>query len=241
MDNKDSLGNRIKSYENVSRPHLLRRMPVMIRIDGKAFHTFTRNFKRPFDENLQRAMVAGAYEVICQVQGFKCAYIQSDEVSILITDFDDINTQGWFDYNLSKMVSISASAMTVGFNGELSEIEELKIPKRAMFDSRAFNVPKEDVANAFLWRMKDWQRNSIQMYARAFFSHKELNGKGCSDMHDMLHSIGKNWATDLADKWKNGIWIIATEKGVVERADILPNFESVNAVIQPLLQPKEEE
>jgi tRNA(His) 5'-end guanylyltransferase len=103
-----------------------------------------------------------------------------------------------------------------------------------VFDSRAFTVPTDDVVNAFLWRAKDWERNSLQMYCRAFFSHKELHLKKRDDMHEMLHSIGRNWARDLSDQEKNGTFIISTDDGNITRTDILPNYESINAALGEL-------
>jgi tRNA(His) 5'-end guanylyltransferase len=251
MAKKDSLGDRMKNFENNFRPYLIKKVPVIIRLDGRSFHNFTKKFEKPFDSSLASAMIAGAYNVAKHVQGFKCAYIQSDEVSILMTDFENIDTQAWFDYNLSKIITISSTAMSNGFNAFLlNNCKHLfascttdfyiKHDSLAMFDCRAFNVPKEEVANAFLWRLKDWERNSLQMYARSFFSHKELNNKNCKDIHDMLFSIGKNWTTDLANTWKNGTWLIKTTEAIEERVTIQPNFKSVNEIIEPLLQNSEE-
>lgn len=199
------LGDRIKTYERTSRKYLMQNTPVMIRVDGKAFHTFTKNFDYPFDNTLMHAMDSSALNVMQQMQGCKAAYIQSDEATFLLTDYDNHDTQGWFDYNHSKMVSISASYMTAFFNDSLRRFG-YNLPS-AVFDSRAFNIPREDVANAFLWRAKDWQRNSLQMFTRKFFSHKELHGKNTEAMHEMLNRIGQNWA-NLPNRIKNGCFII---------------------------------
>jgi tRNA(His) 5'-end guanylyltransferase len=237
-----SLGDRIKSYEKVSSPSLLKKVPVMIRVDGRAFHTFTKNCEKPFDKRLMYAMNFAAIDVAKEMQGFKVGYIQSDEVSFILTDYDNLETEGWFDYDLSKIVSISASLMSVYFC-RYWEIKEFEVPtyeknktyfrfsKLPIFDSRAFNVPIHDVVNALLWRAKDWERNSIQMYARAFFSHKQLINKSCSDMHEMLHSIGKNWATDLSDQEKNRTFIISRDRGIEAVTNILPNYESINSFV----------
>lgn len=245
---KDSLGNRIKNYENVSRYKLTPRMPVIIRLDGRSFHTFTKKFNRPFDSDLMDAMNYATKKVAEDMQGFKIAYIQSDEASFLITDFDSIEFQGWFDYNLSKMISISAATMTAHFNQYLQDIVLKKQnlfhqfnswnfilnerPNLAVFDSRAFNIPKEDVANCFLWRSKDWSRNSLSMYARSFFSNKQLYGKNKNDMHEMLHQIGKNWTNDLSEREKNGTFIL---KDLSEKYDVLSNYESISNLVNPLL------
>lgn len=205
---KDSIGNRMKdNYENSYRIKLTRRTPVIIRLDGKAFHTLTRSCEKPFDEHFNRCMFS-TMEFLCQeMQGVKCAYIQSDEISLLLTDFDKLDTQAWFDYNLQKIVSISSSMATYAFNVFWREKKKYQY---GIFDSRAFNIPKSEAKNYFIWRQKDWERNSIQMLAQAHYSHKELHKKNNSDMHEMLHEKGINWA-DLEPKWKNGTFLFKGE------------------------------
>ncbi len=221
-----NLGDRIKGYEKTFAHTAVKRSPLMIRVDGRAFHTFTRSCLKPFDGNLMTHMVMAAVHVADDMQGFKAAYVQSDEVTFLLTDYDNLETQGWFDYKLSKVVSISAALMTAHFN------HQYKPEKPQVFDGRAFTLPKGEVINAFLWRAKDWERNSLQMYARAFFSHKELHKKNKEEIHEMLHQIGKNWTTDLSDIEKNGTFLIREpEQEIKIRADILPNYESINAAI----------
>jgi tRNA(His) guanylyltransferase len=129
------LGDRIKRYEAVSHYTATGRTPLMIRVDGRAFHTFTRSMDRPFDQNLIDAMVNAARDVAAEMQGFKAAYIQSDEVTFCVTDYDRIESQGWFDYDLMKVVSISAALMAVRF------IRHLGTAKTPVFDGRAFSVP----------------------------------------------------------------------------------------------------
>lgn len=218
-----SLGDRIKKYEAVTRGYATRRTPLMIRVDGRAFHTFTRGFNKPFDDKFTKAMVFAAAATAMEMQGFKAAYVQSDEVTFCITDYDANETQGWFDYNLSKIISISASLMTGHF------IEEFEPDYPVTFDSRAFSIPADDVVNAFLWRAKDWERNSLQMYAQSFFSHKQLHKKSKDDIHEMLHGIGKNWAKDLTPRQKNGTFIITDPKlKFVIKDTVLPRFTSIN-------------
>jgi len=113
MATKDSLGDRMKSfYEDRFRLQLPRRTNILIRIDGKAFHTYTKGLNRPYDTDLMDDMNETTKFLCENIQGAKMGYVQSDEISILITDYDDIDTQGWFDYNLQKMCSISASLAT---------------------------------------------------------------------------------------------------------------------------------
>lgn len=198
----DSLGDRIKRYEEVYQPKLTPRSCLFIRVDGKSFHTFTKSLPRPFSDAFIDAMMLSARELAQEIQGFKLAYIQSDEATFMITDFDTLQTQGWFGYELNKVVSISASIMTAHFNS-FFQIGKQK----AYFDSRAFIVPVDDWANVFIWRQRDWERNSIQMYARAIFNQKQLHNKSIPEIHEMLHQEGLNWA-NLSDTLKNGTFIL---------------------------------
>ena len=223
-----NLGDRIKeNYENRYRFYLTRRTPVIIRLDGSAFHTFTRSFNRPFDPLIIKTMVEAATETCNRIQGFKCAYVQSDEVSILVTDYDTIETCAWFDYNKSKMETIAASMMTAFFQREEFKYVTKVTP---FFDGRAFNIPKEEVVNYFLWRALDWERNSLNMYASNFFSHKELHGKNKADKHEMLHNIGKNWTKDLTAQQRNGTFIFKDGKEY-----IIPTYEAINNKIGDLV------
>ena len=163
-------------------------------------------------------MAMDAMETASEMQGFKLGYVQSDEASFLLTDFDDLKTEAWFDYNLQKLVSISASAFTAYFNKIMLSYNP-DIEKLAMFDARAFNIPLNEVTNYFLWRYRDWERNSLQMYTRANFSQKQMHGKKAQDMHDMLHSIGKTWATDLSSDERNGTLIFNSQKGIGSYSD----------------------
>ncbi len=233
----DSLGDRIKRFEAVSKLRLMPKMPVIIRVDGKAFHTFTRGCDRPFDSWLHESMVSAAEKVAKEIQGFKCAYVQSDEVTFALTDYDTRETDSWFGYEIPKLVSVSAALMTAHFNYFFAKYKGTEPTTRtcAVFDSRAFNVPIHDVPNVFVWRAKDWHRNSVQMYARAHFAHKALHGMKLDDIHEMLYTVGKNWTTDLNPQEKNGTFLIGKER----RADILPTYENINGIIGPLFAPPE--
>lgn len=226
----DSLGDRMKSnYEDRYRFKLPRRIPCIIRVDGKAFHTFTKKFEKPFSADLQDAMQYAALNTMQEMQSCKAAFTQSDECSFLLTDYDDLQTQAWFDYNKSKIESVTSSLYTAYFAKRLYD------PRVAIFDARAFSIPREEVSNYFLWRMKDWKRNSLNMYCQSFFSHKELHGKNMREQDEMLHSIGKNWATDLEDKWKNGSLLLRQNEGIVVRHDVPPVFTKVNDVLHNLI------
>lgn len=190
--NKTSLGDRMKGYENVTRHYLTRRMPVIIRLDGKNFHSFTRGFKKPFDDILVSVMQKTMYELCEKAEGCVMGYTQSDEISLILCDYEKLDTEAWFGNGLLKMCSISASIATSAFNkyfrcavSEMPGVYEKRIDM-ANFDSRVFSLPKEEVCNYMIWRQKDAVRNSIQATAQAYFSHNQLNGVPCSRALEML-------------------------------------------------------
>ena len=234
MPVKDELGTRMKEfYEGVPKTRLVRRMPVAIRIDGKAFHTFTRGFQKPFDEILVKSM-QDTMKYLCEnIQGCILGYTQSDEITLILVDYKHLNSDAWFDYEIQKMCSIAASMATMAFNKafasnvakqskrlyseyleekDASYIDTLEIAmnKGAMFDARCFNIPKEEVANLIYWRQLDATRNSIQMVGQANFSHKELQNKSCNMIQEMLFSEkGINW-NDYPTYLKRGSCCIKT-------------------------------
>lgn len=223
-------GNRMKeNYENRYRYKLARRIPVIIRLDGKNFHTLTKRCEKPFDKNFSDTMKLTALCLCQDIQGAKCAYTQSDEISILVTDFDSLETEAWFDYNIQKLTSISAGLASSFFTINYWWDRPTYI---AVFDSRAFNLPKEEVCNYFVWRQKDWVRNSMQMLARDYFSHKELYKKNTKDIHEMLYEKGVNWSK-LESRWKSGIFICREESGWITVS--APPFSSNRQVIERYL------
>lgn len=227
------LSKRMKRYEYIYRHHALPRTPLIIRVDGKAFHTLTKKFRKPFDLLFKNAMISAAEGVIKHSQGFKCAYIQSDEITFLLTDYDKLNTQGWHDYNISKMISISASLASVYFNRYLLKDNEDFYDPVQVFDSRVFNVPVDEVSNVFLWRAQDNYKNSIQMYARSLYSHKDLHKKSITDMLDMCREKGSPWE-DIDNLYKNGMFITNNNK-LIYNSDIRPNFNEIDSLIKPLI------
>lgn len=206
---KDTLGDRMKGYENAYRFYLPRRMPVIIRIDGRAFHTFTRGLQKPFDSRFIEIMQETARELVSKVSGCKMGYVQSDEISLLVTNNDTLETEPWFANNLQKLVSLSASIATVTFNRLWSEYltdveffcnSEPYVDKwrrnlfSATFDARAFILPEEEVTNYFIWRQQDAIRNSIRSTAQAHFSEKELRGVSTKATKEkLLSEKGIDW------------------------------------------------
>ena len=231
MPVNDELGTRMKEfYEGVPKTRLVRRMPVAIRLDGKAFHTFTRGFKRPFDEVLGKSM-RETMKYLCEnIQGCVLGYTQSDEITLILVDYQNLNSCAWFDYEVQKMCSISASMATMAFNKFFTKnVNYFEIAheyddtinkycttlvnaaeKGAMFDARVFNIPKEEVCNLIYWRQLDATRNSIQMVGQANFSHKELQNKSCNMIQEMLFAEkGINW-NDYPTYLKRGSCCIKT-------------------------------
>lgn len=237
----DDLRNRMKTfYEQIPKTKLMRRTPVIIRIDGKAFHTFTRGFKRPFDEILIKTMQETTKYLCENIQGCVLGYTQSDEITLVLVDYQRFETSAWFDYEIQKIVSISASMTTMAFNKffaknvkeydmewkcgltpqsveiqkahyDYMEVLNKAVEKGAMFDARVFNIPKEEVTNCVYWRQLDASRNSIQMVGQANFSHKELHCKTCNDIQDMLMlQKNINW-NDFPTHQKRGTCVIKIE------------------------------
>lgn len=200
-----SLGTRMKGYENSFRAYLPQRMPVIVRIDGAHFHTYTRGADKPFDETLAKAFWETCKYLAKNIMGCKLVYHQSDEISLLLTNYDKLSTQSWFDNNLQKIASVSASMATAKFNEVMRSINPDK--ELATFDARAFVVPRDEVANYFTWRQQDASKNSISMVAQANYSHRELQGLDGKTMQDKLMlEKGINW-NNLPVWQKRGICI----------------------------------
>ena len=228
MPVNDDLGTRMKTfYEQIPKTKLMRRTPVAIRIDGKAFHTFTRGFKRPFDMILIKSMQETTKYLCENIQGCIFGFTQSDEITLILVDYQKLNSSAWFDYEVQKMCSVAASMATMAFNkffdnnvreyinkimpnalSPLAITYMQAVEKGAMFDARCFNIPKEEVTNLIYWRQLDAIRNSIQMVGQANFSHKELQNKTCNMIQDMLHEQkGINW-NDYSTVCKRGTCIV---------------------------------
>lgn len=237
---RDDLGNRQKSqYEDRTRYMLPRRTYTIVRCDGKAFHTFTRGFKKPFDALIETAMDAAALELVKEAQGSIFAYIQSDEISALLTDFARPETDAWFDGNLQKICSVSASIATMAFNRIMHEANGGTMgvhdsnPVNALFDARVFVIPDPvEVENYFVWRQKDAERNSLSMLAQQHYSPKELQGKSCADMHEMLHQKDVNW-NDLGSYRKRGRMVIAHQEGIVREIPVFTKDKSFLTKLVP--------
>jgi len=248
---RDDLGDRMKAdYEQRTRVLLPRRTYTIVRVDGKAFHQYTRGLARPFDFELMADMDMTAIALCKEVTGCAFAYVQSDEISLLLTDFATPATEAWFDGSLQKIVSITASIATAAFNRarfvrsmrRKLEVGEEALPPEgwetfpmAQFDSRAFTIPNPgEVASYFLWRQQDATRNSISMATRAEYPHEAVVGKSTDAMQEMLWQRGINW-NDYPDACRRGRMIVRTKRcetityrhkrtGEAQTADVERNF-----------------
>jgi tRNA(His) guanylyltransferase len=198
----DPLGSRMKKFENVTRFVLPPRTFSILRVDGKAFHTWTRGLQKPYDPYFMHCMDTTAARLCEQISGTQFAYVQSDEISVLAVDFLDINTQPWFDGVVQKWASVGAAIASAAFNA--AAVHKLAEKPPVQFDARVFTIPDfVEVANYFKWRQQDSIRNSVTMLAQHYYSHKELQGKNVSDRHELIHKAGDNWALHPSN-FKNG-------------------------------------
>lgn len=217
----DSLGDRMKGYEGVPRTRLTPKVPVMIRLDGKAFHTFTRGMPRPYHRPFHECMWAAATYLCENIQGCQLAYVQSDEITLLLLDTMSLEAEGWFGYEVQKMASVAAAMCTAAFNRALFMSESPDQPTEptvdgtrrvcptlAAFDARVWNLPKEEVTNAFIWRQQDATRNAIQMLGQAHFSHKQLHGVSCAQIQEKLFQEKQINFNDCPVPQKRGVCIV---------------------------------
>lgn len=243
----DIIGKRMKDfYEKRSKVSLIRRMPVIIRIDGKAFHSFTKGFVEPYDGILTSVMQNTTKHLCENIQGCVLGYTQSDEISLLLIDYKKLNSEAWFDNNVQKLCSISASMATLEFNKIFSEYIELARvhsdeifeeysekksiylkakQKGALFDSRCFNLPREEVTNYFYWRQQDATTNSVQMAGQANFSFRQLQNKSCNEIQEMLFTEKNiNW-NDYPTYFKRGSTVIKEKISNLENSSMYWNID----------------
>ena len=239
-----NLGDRIKLfYENRSKTYLTRRVPVILRLDGTHFHSFCRGLRKPYDPTFIKAMQLTTKSLCESIQGCKFGYVESDEISLLLTDYDTLKTDAWFDYSVQKICSVAASMAAMFFNRHLKEcVKEFyeknvkdnqheddneryynnvltkKVELGGYFDARAFNLPEHEVVNYFIWRQNDATRNSIQGLAQANFSQKQLQGLNNSQLQDKLHEEkGINW-NDYKTVEKRGSAVIKVMDPITGRS-----------------------
>lgn len=200
-----SVGDRMRRYEAVTTSaSLTRRVPVIVRIDGRAFHTWSKGLRSPYDETFHEMMCYAMVRLCETTMGARLGYHFSDEVSLFLADYRHVDEEAHFDYSLQKLVSVMASEFTAWFAEACRARGLLGALGVAEFDCRAFNVPRDDVANYFIWRQQDCTRNSVQMAAREHYGHDEMEGKNSSQLQDMLMERGVNW-NDETVRFKRGV------------------------------------
>lgn len=201
----DDIGDRFKDYESCWDFTLPRRLPLIIRVDGRAFHGL--KLAKPFDSEFFAAMEATAHALCAEIQGARWAFFQSDEISIVARDDMSLQTQPWLGKRLSKMLSLSAACATAEFNDvrhKSARWADECVRSTRQFDARAFVLPSlDETINYCIWRQQDATRNSVQMAAHATFSHKQLHLKDQDDMKAMLLEAGKPW-DDTPAHFKRG-------------------------------------
>lgn len=236
-----TLGDRMKEYEIQSRTKLLRRIPVIIRLDGCHFHTWTRGLDKPYDNELMNIMQKTTKALCEQIQGCVLGYTQSDEITLVLIDYKKIESMAWYDNQVQKMCSVAASIATSAFEKNLDEeIQKLEIDAqwynqsyildkeeeclnkiellsskkyKANFDARAFNLPQYEVINNLIWRQQDATRNSVNSLAQSLFPHKELQGINNKDLQNkMLVERNVNWNNERTD-FKRGACVIKDNEG----------------------------
>lgn len=224
-----TLSDRMKKYEEPTDLCLVRRMPAIIRIDGKSFHSFTKGFSPEYDEIFRMMMEQTTLELCRNIQGARIAYSQSDEISILLVDYNKFNSESFLNGRIQKIASVAASMATIYFDKAINDalkhntlrvnfsslLYSLLTSKlfTAMFDARVFNIPREDVTNYFIWRQQDATRNSILSLGYQHFSHKELLNISCDQIQEKLFSEKRiNW-NECAIKLKRGFAVVKRETG----------------------------
>jgi tRNA(His) guanylyltransferase len=210
-ENGMDLGDRMKQYEDTFRFSLPFRMPIIVRVDGRAFHSYTRNCKKPFDDELMDVMNQTAIALVKEITGSVLAYVQSDEISVLVKYYNKIDSQPYFGNNLQKIVSIASGIASTTFT-ILSPIIFNEV-RPAVFDARAFVLPESEVCNYLLWRQRDTERNSIMMLARSLYSQKQLDSKNGEQLQEMIFQKGDNWDKLPSDK-KRGRCVVKVKAQV---------------------------
>lgn len=202
----DNLGDRMKAYEGVeSERRLDPRLPIMIRLDGRSFHTFTRGMERPFFLPMSQAMIETARYLVKETHA--CfAYTQSDEISLGYWN-EGPQSQIMFDGRVQKLTSVIAAMATAKFNQETA----LRMPQKShllpVFDARVFSMPSlDEMANCILFRTSDCEKNSITMAASSCHSHKSLQGKNGLDKKMMMKEKGLDW-DELPEFFKSGTFL----------------------------------
>ena len=243
MKRKNTLGERIKGYESVYKNTLPIRTPTLIRCDGRAFKNFTKGFKRPFSTLLRHCMIEAAKHMCRNIPNTEIAYTQSDEITLLLVEKGE-NTQSWYSKRLNKLLSVSASICTNGFNKALYNAftnksyinpftdQTIKLEDnilnhiytkvfQAEFDCTAFSLPEFEVNNAFIFRQRDAVRNSINQIAHCYFSPKELNKVHSQEIIEKLKNERNVLWEDVPKYFQRGVCIIKENFTIEDKPNVI--------------------
>lgn len=220
----DNLGDRMKLYEGIEADRtLIPLLPIIARIDGRSFHTFTKGMNRPYDIDLSNMMIDTTVQLVKETNAC-IGYTQSDEIT-LIWYSPTFESQVWFDGRISKMTSLLAAHATLYFNKLLAVKKPDYVDRNPVFDARVWNVPnKTEAANTLLWRELDASKNSISMAAHAYYSTSELHKKNGSEKQEMLFQKGINW-NDYPAFFKRGTF--------VQRREVKKKFTTAEISLLP--------
>lgn len=209
----DPFGDRVKELESASAKVVLdENQPMCVRLDGKAFHTFTRGLARPFDARLSKAMV-DTMNYLVEKTDARLGYTQSDEITLVYFKTAP-HQQTYFGSRVQKLTSVLASMATAKFNHEVNKNISEKADVFAFFDCRVWNVPTlQDVADVMIWRQDDAIKNSISMAAHAEFGDKKILGKNSKEKIEMLKEVGIDWSA-YPDFFKSGTYAMKKHKHV---------------------------
>lgn len=209
----DAFGDKVKAFESASAKVVLDEdQPMCVRLDGKAFHTFTRGLARPYDKRLSDAMVE-TMNYLVEKTDARLGYAQSDEITLIYFKTAP-HQQTYFGSRVQKLTSVLASMATAKFNHEVTKNIPEKADLFAFFDCRVWNVPTlQDAADVFIWRQDDAIKNSVSMAAYSKFSDKKLLGKSSKEKIQMLADVGIDWHA-YPDFFKSGTYAMKKNKQV---------------------------
>lgn len=233
-----TLSDRMKDYERITNTKLMIRTPVMMRCDGRAFHSFCKDMEKPFDKHFIKLMDITAKYLRENIPDCEIAYVESDEITLCLFPYKTFDTNTFFDGRVQKLASVVASMATYIFNKTLDkwrnypicDIESLppdyqeRVSERsfadkvenkiATFDCRVWNLPKEEVLNCLLWRQQDSKRNAIMSAGQTWIGKKQIHGFKTTDIIDKLKEIGIDYWSAIPAEYHYGRTFTSLGDGV---------------------------
>ena len=228
--NVDELGDRCKAMEMAEAGRkAMKGIPLLARLDGRAFHTYTRGLKRPYDEGMSKTMQETTKALVEDMHA-AVGYTQSDEITLAWFVAADTLSRYPFDGRFQKLTSVLAGLASTQFTLIAQQLLPEKNGLLPHFDCRVWQVPSfAEAVEVFMWREADAVKNSITMAASAYYSHKELHGVGSKDKHQMLFEKGVNW-NHYPAFFKRGVYF---QRRVFERPLTTQEIESIPGPHRP--------